>query len=57
MKNAIVALSVLGGGVLIGWLIFGLGGKAGDITIGFLLGVVAVIFAGTWYHGMESKDG
>ncbi len=43
--NAVIFLaSILG----FGWLIFERGGRAGDITLGFLIGVVWCVFAGVY---------
>ncbi len=55
MNTAINALIVLAFILGFGWLIFGLGGKPGDIALGFLLGVVACVFYGVYI--VKAREG
>ncbi len=56
MKNVLLALSVMAGGLGLGWLIFGLGGRLGDMAIGAVAGVCLVIVAGTYFTDRGSKS-
>ena len=46
MKNMIGLAAVVGFTLLMGWLIWGLGGRPGDIAGGFLAGAICVTLLG-----------
>ena len=57
MKISIRALIFLAVVLGFGWLIFGHGGQAGDIALGFLIGLVSCVVAGTFLVKREKGEG
>lgn len=46
MKNMIGMAGIVAFTLLVGWLIWGLGGRPGDIAGGFLSGAICVVLVG-----------
>ena len=56
MKNMISLVALLAFTLLIGWLIWGVGGRYGDYATGFILGATLVTLAGVWISTKGKTD-
>ena len=57
MKNQIAVFGLFASTLLSGWLIWGVGGRTGQFTLGFIAGISCAIVAGIWLTQSKGKTG